>query len=258
VIRKLGMDPNNVPKSAMKTLKLQAQGTKKLDLSAGTELIRDAAPAPKEEAKKDDGPDEDAYHLDAKGDIVTDLPEEEWELSAILVKSRAGNAHNQLMFNFKVISNEAIAANPASEMREFFNTFFKPSSIVLLGVSCLVMVVAGVSILVSIYNAISARMREIAILRALGATRNRVLAIFCTEGLLVGLFGALFGVVIAHAVAAVGSYYFDKTLGQSIAWYKVSGEEFLAVVIAVAVAVFAGLVPAMKAYRTPVAANLVG
>jgi putative ABC transport system permease protein len=254
----LGFDPKQVPKSAMKTLKMQAQGSKKLDLSGGIEMLHAAAPAPKVVPKKDEGPDEDAYHLDAKGDIVTDLPEEEWELSAILIKSRAGNAHNQLMFNFKVINNEAMAANPASEMRSFFDTFFKPSSLVLLSVSCLVMIVAGVSILVSIYNAISARMREIAILRALGATRNRVLAIFCTEGLLVGLFGAIAGLILAHVIAAVGSYYFYESLGQSIAWYTVSKYEFLAVLVAVVIAAIAGLVPAMKAYRTPVAANLVG
>lgn len=258
VLRKLGFDPAKVPASALKTLKMEAKGTKKLDLSAsGGELMKDAAPAQPAEEKKDEGPDPDAYHLDGNGDIVTDLPKEEWELSAILVKSRSPIAAEQLMYRFKVIDNEAIAVNPATEMRTFFQTFFKPSSIVLLAVSCLVMIVAAVSILVSIYNAISARMREIAILRALGATRRRVLAIFCTEGMLVGLFGAAAGLVLAHVVAAIGSTYFSRTLGQSIAWYRVSGPELLALVAAVVVAALAGLVPAMKAYKAPVAVNLV-
>ena len=47
----------------------------------------------------------------------------------------------------------------------------------LLLIALLVTIVAGVGILVSIYNSVSARTREIAILRALGATRQRVLTL---------------------------------------------------------------------------------
>ena len=127
---------------------------------------------------------------------------------------------------------------------------------VLMVVSWLVIVVAGVSILVSIYNAIAARMREIAILRALGATRNTVLELICTEAAMIGLIGSIGGIVLGHLIGAVESVYFNKTLGQSINWYQLSGGELAAVAIAVVIAALAGLVPALKAYRTPVAVNL--
>ena len=51
--------------------------------------------------------------------------------------------------------------------------------------------VAGVSILVSIYNSVVARKKEIAILRALGATRLRIVTLLCVEAGIIGLAGAI-------------------------------------------------------------------
>ena len=126
-------------------------------------------------------PDPDAYHLDDKGDIVPDLPPEEWEISAMLVQSRGGFQAQQLMYNFRVIDDRATAVNPASVMREFFNTFLSGSTQILLLIAAFVSVVAAASIMTTIYNSVSARLREIAILRALGATRVKILTLICTE-----------------------------------------------------------------------------
>src|SRR5947207_13219334 len=98
-----------------------------------------------------------------------------------------------------------MAVEPAMEMRNFLNTFFKGSSTLLLVISLLVTIVAAVSILVSIYNSVMARLREIAILRALGATAARVLALICLEAGLIGLLGAIFGMSIGHLQDLGGS-----------------------------------------------------
>ena len=225
----------------------------------GDELIKDAVAKPAEK-KNDAAPappeDEDAYTLDAEGNIVPELPKRAWEISAILVRTRGPYLAARLMYNFQVVNTEATAVNPASVMREFFNTFLKGSKLVLLVISRLVMLVAGVSILVSIYNSVSARMREIAILRALGATRIRILTLICAEATLVGLTGSLLGVVVGHLVGAIESYYFNLTIGQSINWVRISMEEWDVVLLAVMIATLAGLVPALKAYGSPVAVNL--
>jgi putative ABC transport system permease protein len=151
----------------------------------------------------------------------------------------------------------AMAVNPASVMRDFFETFLRGSTLLLLGLSALVTVVAAVSILVSIYNAVAARMREIAILRALGATRARILTQICVEAGLIGLIGGILGLVAGHLVAGVISFYFRRTLGEGIDWLAPAPEEVIYLGGVVLIAVLAGLVPALKAYRTPVATNLV-
>jgi putative ABC transport system permease protein len=221
------------------------------------ELMKDKAAAATQTAQKDDSDEPEAYKLDKDGNIVPELPQKAWQLSAVLVKTRSPFYTSLLQYQFQFGNAEASAVNPATVMREFFETFLKGSTEVLLIVSRLVMLVAGVSILVSIYNSVSARMREIAILRALGATRGRVLTLICTEAAVVGFLGAVLGLIVGHLVGAIESGYFQATLGQSIDWFRVSQGELSSLILAVVIAALAGLVPAMKAYRTPVAVNLV-
>jgi putative ABC transport system permease protein len=142
-------------------------------------------------------------------------------------------------------------------MLKFFSVFLAPSSKMLQAVSALVIVVAGVGILVSIYNSISARMKEIAILRALGATRWKIVTLICLEAAVIGLAGAVIGLVLGHLLGAVGSWYVEKLVGEGFNWMAVGWDELLYLIAVVVLAVVAGLVPALKAYKTPVATNLV-
>jgi putative ABC transport system permease protein len=150
-----------------------------------------------------------------------------------------------------------MAVNPASVMREFFDTFLSSSAKVLLLIALLVTVVAGASIMTTIYNSVSARRREIAILRALGATKGRILSLICIEAALVGLFGGILGFIAGHLLGAAGSIYMNKLVGEGLNWTAVGGEEWIYLGAVVVMAGLAGLVPGLKAYRTPVATNLV-
>jgi putative ABC transport system permease protein len=141
-------------------------------------------------------------------------------------------------------------------MREFFNTFLKGSANVLLAISVLVTVVAGASIATTIYNSVAGRLREIAILRALGATRGKILALICAEAGLIGLAGGVIGLVVGHALTGVASGYFRRSLGEDINWLKIDRYEWEYLAAVVVLSLVAGLIPAMKAYRTPVATNL--
>ncbi|HEX8341208.1 MAG TPA: ABC transporter permease, partial [Tepidisphaeraceae bacterium] len=156
----LGIDPNRVPESVRRKFKLDRAAAPDKGGSIG-DLMQDAATRP---AKKDDhdhnhAHDEaaDAYHLDPDGNIVPDLPPDQWTISAVLVKSREGLGAMGLMYNFRVIDDRATAVNPALVMREFFETFLSGSTKVLLLISGLVTIVAGASILTTIYNSVSAR-----------------------------------------------------------------------------------------------------
>ncbi len=258
VLVKLGIDPQNVPESVRRKFKLKAAATAPAAAPKDVdELMKSATPPPTaDEAKHDEAEDPDAFHLDEKGDIIPDLPPEEWMLSAILVQSRSGFATERLKFNFKVIDDRATAVNPAGIMREFFDTFLSGTANVLLLIAAFVSVVAAASILTTIYNSVSARLREIAILRALGATRARILTIICTEAVLIGLLGGLLGIVCGHLLSAVGSAFLQRTMGQPINWISVGPLEWGYLALVVGMAFVAGLVPALKAYRTPVAENL--
>ena len=201
-------------------------------------------------------PDEvDVYKMHPDGTFDLFMPKEEWEVSAIFVKAR-GDEPMALMYKINN-RNEAMAINPAEVMRQFFDNFLKIPTQLLLVVACLVSIVAAVGILVSIYNSVSARMREIAIMRALGATRTRILVLICVEAGLVGVFGGVLGLLAGHLLGAVASVIFTQWVGRGINWYIVDLYEVYYLLSVIVVALLAGLVPAMKAYSTPVATNLV-
>lgn len=258
VLQSLGIDPLKVPPSLKAKFRMEhsAPSTRPATQDVG-ELMKDATVAPATAPAADGGEDPDVYHLDERGDIVPDLPVDEWSLSAILVQSRGTIGQQRLIYNFKVIDDRATAVIPADVMRDFFDTFLAGATNMLLVISVLVIVVAAVGILVSIYNSVTARKREIAILRALGATKNRILVLICIEAALIGLVGGILGLLAGHGLAAVGSVFLNHLLGQGINWVAVDRMELLYLGGVVVIATLAGLVPALSAYRTPVATNLV-
>lgn len=212
-------------------------------------------PAHAEEGHDHEHPNE--FHVHADGTIHLDLPKEAWEVSAVLVKARAQFQATQLMYMLNNSPLPIMGVNPATVMREFFDTFLRGSTLLLLVLAALVTVVAAVSILVSIYNSVSARRQEIAILRALGATRGKVLALICIEAGFIGLAGGVLGLVVGHLLAGAGAVFFERMLGESIDWLKPDAWEWVYLGGVVVIALLAGLVPGLKAYRTPVATNLV-
>jgi putative ABC transport system permease protein len=203
------------------------------------------------------------YTTNPDGTVEPTLPKEKWQISAILIKTRDFEVDGRKVSNPVGLKYEidnsglATAVMPAQVMGEFFNQILEVPSLIILLVCALVTVVAAVGILVSIYNSVSARKREIAILRALGATKGKVLTLICLEAGLIGLCGGVLGVLAGHLIGAVGSRYMSELLGQGFNWMAVTWQEFAYLGGVVLIAVLAGLVPAMKAYRTPVATNLV-
>ena len=198
---------------------------------------------------------EKPYEIKSDGTIDLKLPKSEWQISAVLVKARYPLAVDQLSYIY-ANQDQAIAVNPAQVMRQFFGTFLKSSRILLLAISTLVTIVAAVGILVSIYNSVAARLREIAIIRALGATRLRVLSLICLEAGLIALAGGIAGLITGHLCGAIGNIFFREYLGEGIDFITVDQWELGYVLLVCLIGIVAGLVPALKAYKTPVSTNL--
>ena len=186
------------------------------------------------------------------------VPKKFWEISGIYVQTRGGVTLDNFLYDVnRNTTAQYMAVNPVKEMSDFFETFLKGTTLILLLMSCLVTITAAVSIMTTIYNSVSARIREIAIVRALGATRGRVLALVCLEAGLIGVMGAVLGTLLALVVAYGVGIYVLHTLGQPLNWHDLGPEGFVYIIGVVVASVLAGLVPGLKAYRTSVAANLV-
>ncbi len=181
------------------------------------------------------------------------------DVSGVLVKLKAGAAaagfRMDLMYN-KQGTRLTFAWPVGRVMTQLFDKIGWFDRVLTL-VAYLVALVATSSILASIYNSMNERRREIAILRALGARRDLIFSAIVLEAAAISALGVLAGFVVyalvMNAVAAIMRAQTGVVL-DPFAWHPVM---VLAPVAIIALGALAGVVPAVKAYRTDVAENLV-
>lgn len=187
------------------------------------------------------------------------LPARQREVTSILVLCK-GVLEAQAL-NFKVNKGKeriAQAVAPASEIGVLLNSIVGPIQLVLLVLTVLVVIVAGISILVSIYNSMTERSHDIAVMRALGASRYAVMAIVLVESILLSLGGGLIGVLLGHGLIASASPYVVERTGIALSMLEFDPHELILIPGLVLLASLVGFLPALAAYRTDVAKALSG
>lgn len=108
---------------------------------------------------------------------------------------------------------------------------------------------AGLGIFTALYNALAQRRYDIAVMRALGASRGAVLRQILLESILLAIAGAALGLVLGHAIAELAGAWLwreHQLYLSGLAW--VPDEAWLAV-MALVLGVVAALLPALQAYR---------
>jgi putative ABC transport system permease protein len=111
---------------------------------------------------------------------------------------------------------------------------------------------------VSIYNSMSERSHDIAVMRALGASRGAVMAIILVESILLALGGGLIGILLGHGMIALASPYVVERTGISLGLFEFDWQELVLIPGLILLAALVGLLPAVAAYRTDVAKALAG
>ncbi|SFJ62658.1 ABC transporter permease [Planctomicrobium piriforme] len=127
-----------------------------------------------------------------------------------------------------------------------------------LSLTILIIAVSGIGIFVSIYNSMSDRKKEIAIMRALGARRSSVLSIVLLEATLLCVLGGLGGMALGHGLVFVAAPIIEARSGLLIDPMSFNSIEFVVIPGLVAMAMLIGLLPGITAYRTDVAEALQG
>jgi putative ABC transport system permease protein len=205
-----------------------------------------------EHAHEDDYPHEHEHHHEP-------LPEAQREVTSILVlcKSELGPMVLDTAVN-KGEDRIAQAVAPSREVTRLLENIVGPVRLVLMVLTILIVVVAGISILVSIYNSMSERSHDIAVMRSLGASRSAVMAIVLFESILLVLGGGLAGVLLGHSLIALASPYVETRTGISLSLFEFDWQEMVLIPGLLILATLVGFLPAISAYRTDVAKSLAG
>jgi putative ABC transport system permease protein len=185
------------------------------------------------------------------------LPESQREVTAILVRSTVNNPLASMSLRRMINKgNEAQAVLPAMEINTLLDMIVGNLRTLLLALSVLIVIVAGIGIMVSIYNSMSDRRRDIAVMRALGARRSTVFTVILLESLLISLGGGVAGLLLGHGLIAVAGPWVLAYTGFAMSGVQFSLVELCLIPLLIAAAAFFGYLPALAAYRTDVAKAL--
>ena len=147
-------------------------------------------------------------------------------------------------------------ARPTYEITRLFEMIVGRIQTVLILFAVMVIIVAAIGMMVSIYNSMNERRQEIAIMRALGASRGTVMLIILLESILLSLGGGVIGMVIGHGlIAAVGPIIASAVMVVVNPW-QFQAAELVLIPGLILLASLVGYLPAVVAYRTDVAQSL--
>ncbi|MCC9606805.1 ABC transporter permease [Blastopirellula sp. JC732] len=209
------------------------------------------------------------------------LPIDQREVTAVLI--RTNDPFSPIFIRNAVNEgNVAQVVLPVLEITNLFEMIVSPIQTLLLVITVLICIVSGISILVSIYNSMNDRKHEIAVMRALGASRGTVMSVVLLESVILSVGGGLIGWAIGHGMMALASPMIEAKTGVSIGFFDMAplpmslearigpaiinslptflrgllSLELLIIPGLILLAVLVGFLPAYTAYKTDVAESL--
>jgi putative ABC transport system permease protein len=223
-----------------------------------------------EKAEKHDSKDAKNDHADEAGHEAHDeknpnhdhskCTDDHSEITAVLVcipRKIADRGMTDIMSKLINNSKVAQAVIPVKVITDLFEGIVGKLQWVLLGMAVLTVVEAGIGIMVSIYNSMSDRRHEIAVMRALGASRVTVMLIILMESILLSLMGGAFGLLLGHGAIWLFSPMIADWTGVVIGLLQFQLPELILIPGLILLASAVGYLPAMSAYRTDVAKSLI-
>ena len=181
--------------------------------------------------------------------------EDERRITAVLVDLES--SAYRFTFQERILAEyKATPAIPVIQIMNLYNQILAPAVIVLIAVGYVVVVISALSIMIGLYLSIIQRKRDLAIMRALGASGYEIFGAVMIEALMVTLIGVVSGWGLGKLVAAGLGVYMSENYGFTIHGVSTSPEEFKFFAIVALVGLFAGIVPAWQAYQADIAEDL--
>ncbi|OHC63055.1 MAG: peptide ABC transporter permease [Rhodocyclales bacterium GWA2_65_20] len=137
---------------------------------------------------------------------------------------------------------EDFTVTPQQKMLEVFGTVLNTITFAVGAIGAISLLVGGVGILTILTIAVSERTAEIGLLRAIGATRNRILLLFLGEAALLAAIGGIAGLALGWSIAHLIQLVLPALPVHTPWSFAVAAE-----VSAVVVGLLAGVLPARRA-----------
>lgn len=207
-------------------------------------------------------PTESVWHVHEHPDA--DDPEEvaykkahpEKEITALLISYRTPFAMVQLP---RIINatGRLQAASPAFEVARL-TRMMGAGGDALTACGAVMIGFAGLGFFVTLYNAMRERRYDIALMRAIGASRGKVFGLVVGEAMVMGIGGVVAGIALTYGLLRFSAGWLEHARHITLEGAKPDCADLFICMAAVGLSILAGLLPAWRAYRVDAVKTLVG
>lgn len=180
--------------------------------------------------------------------------EESAEITALLVKFKNPMGMMQLprFINEKTSMQAALPAIEINRLYELMGIGF--STLQTIGI--LIMIIAALSVFISLLNSLKERKYELALMRSLGASPAKLFGLVIQESLLLCLAGYAFGIILGRIAIMTLSSFGEEQFHFSVSQNGVSTVEIWLLPFTLGVGFIAAIIPATRAYRSDISTIL--
>lgn len=172
---------------------------------------------------------------------------------ALLVAAESGNHVGIVEQEIRSLYGNDIGITTAAAILETIQEFTAGFTSFILSIALVALLVGGVGIITTLYTSVMERIKEIGTMKAIGAQGSFILALFLSEALTIGVFGATLGMALGIAGGYILVAGFASQDSGSSGLVPVYRPADLATVwgLSVGLSILAGIYPAWKASRLP-------
>ena len=176
-----------------------------------------------------------------------DHEHEDREITAMLIKFKS--PMNIIQFPRQINENTNLqAAVPSYEISRLFKLFgFGIETLSYL--AYIIIIVSGFSLFINLFNSMSERKYEMALIRTLGASRFQLSTMIIFESLILTILGFILGLLFSRFGVMFVSSLMEESLNYNLNSFKVLSEEYWLLVLSVLIGLISSLIPAIQVYK---------
>lgn len=172
------------------------------------------------------------------------------EITSVLIQYRSAMGAIQMP---RMVNSQSRlqAASPAFETARLFSILGVGVDI-LRGFAYVLIFISALSIFIALYNSLKERRYDLAMMRAMGASRSKVFLSVLLEGAVLTFLGSIFGVALGHGILLLFGATVEEAGRSGITGLEFYGEEGIILAGSLLLGILCALLPALQAYRTDI------
>ena len=147
------------------------------------------------------------------------------------------------------------AASPSFEISRLFELLGIGIALVQ-GLALVIILIAGLGIFIALFSSLKQRKYDLAVMRAIGASKGQLFLLILLEGILLTFIGALAGLFLGHLFLYLLVMVNEQGVISDFKTFVFIKKEWWVLAYALSVGVLASIIPAWNAYRTQIAGQL--